>query len=85
VSNDQLWGAGLLALGALTALTLYQTLDSGRWTFWLWRGRPDPVDGVPIPRIDRRFHPIAFWLCVTWEASALMMLTGLGVFELLTG
>ncbi len=82
MTNDQLWGAVLLALGVFQAFWLYRELESGNWSS-LWGGwRSGPNGTVPILSADRRSHPIFFWIGVAWDAFAMVMLAGLGAYDI---
>jgi hypothetical protein len=75
VTNDQLWGAVFLALGAFQAWSIYRSLESGKWAFWI-------LGRVRIPDVDHRAHPIGFWAGVTWDVFAMIFGIFLGAYFL---
>lgn len=73
MTNDQLWGAVILALGAFQAWWVYRSVDSGKWALWI-------VGRMPIASVDRRTHPIGFWAGVTWDVFGMIFLLYLGTY-----
>jgi lipid-A-disaccharide synthase-like uncharacterized protein len=71
VTDDQLWGAAFLALGAFEAWRIYRSVDSGKWI----------ISYVAKVSIGRSAHPMSFWVGVALDVLMMVFLLFLGTYD----